>query len=60
VSQLSALARVLKHRVHELDQEIVRSTSERESAFLWRLRTSVRKLIKALAGHSPARRLARG
>ncbi len=46
-----ALARVLRDRLSEIDQEIVRSQSEREAAWLWRVRTHVRQMLRALCGH---------
>ena len=46
------LGRVLRDRLHELDAEIIRSQSEREVAWLWKLRTGVRKLYRAPLGTS--------
>lgn len=52
MSQLiEALSAVLSHRLQELDREIIHSQSEREVAWLWRVRTGVRKLCRALLGH---------
>lgn len=56
VSQMvDALSAVLSHRLEELDREIIQSTSEREVAALWRVRSIVRKVLRALCGHEQAK-----
>lgn len=51
MSQLiDALSHVLRDRLAELDGEIIKSQNEREVAALWRVRSAVRKILKALTG----------
>jgi hypothetical protein len=45
------LGRVLRDTLAELDREMARSESEREQSMLWRMRSNVCKVIKALIGH---------
>lgn len=52
---IRVLGRVLQRKLVEIDREIVRSQSERESAYLWRVRSNVRKVLKALIGHNEAK-----
>jgi hypothetical protein len=47
---IRVLRLVLKQKLSELDREMAQSQSERESAHLWRVRTNVRKVLKALVG----------
>ena len=48
---INALERVLRDKIVEIDYEIIHSKSEREVAMLWRVRSNIRKVAKALIGH---------
>jgi predicted transcriptional regulator len=56
VSQTTALiALALKRRLHQINGEIIASRDPREPSRLWRERTKVRQMFKALVGSKPPR-----
>jgi hypothetical protein len=56
VSQTTALiALALKRRLHQINREIIASRDPREPSRLWRERTKVRQMFKALVGSKPPR-----